>query len=100
MDRRYICLVKGRESMSTPPLFSDETTLTSDKKILAVLDNLSDGFVTLDAHWRYTYVNHAAEAVLQKKRAELLGKNVWEVFPDAVGTIFWKKYNEAADTQT
>lgn len=86
--------------MSTPPLFSDETTLTPEKQILAVLESISDGFVTLDTQWRYTYMNRAAEAILQKKREDVLGQNVWDVFPKSIDTIFWQKYKEAADTQT
>src|SRR5437588_11670961 len=86
--------------MSTYPLFSDETKLTFDRQILAVLESINDGFIILNNCWCYTYVNRAAESILQRKREAILGRNVWEVFPEAVGTIFWKKYNEAADTQT
>ena len=67
---------------------------------LAVLDSISDGFIVLDTHWCYSYVNRAAETILQKQREDLLGKNVREVFPEAIGTTFWTKYYEAADTQT
>jgi PAS domain S-box-containing protein len=86
--------------MSTYPLFPDETKLASDRQLLAVLENISDAFIIFDTHWCYTYVNRAAETILQKKREDLLGKNVWEVYPEAVGTTVWTKYHEAADTQT
>jgi PAS domain S-box-containing protein len=86
--------------MSTYPHFPDETKLASDRQLLAVLENISDAFIIFDTHWCYTYVNRAAETILQKKREDLLGKNVWEVYPEAVGTTVWTKYHEAADTQT
>ncbi len=86
--------------MSSHPLSSDETKLRLDRQILAVLESISDGFIVLDTHWCYSYVNRAAETILQKQREDLLGKNVWEVFPEAVSTTFWTKYYEAADTQT
>src|SRR5438132_7599912 len=52
---------------------------------LAVLDSISDGFIVLDTHWCYSYVNRAAETILQKQREDLLGMNVREVFPEAIG---------------
>jgi PAS domain-containing protein len=54
--------------MSTSPLFSDETKLTFERQIFAILESISDGFILLNTHWCYTYVNRAAEAMLQKNR--------------------------------
>src|SRR5690625_1393518 len=46
-----------------------------------IIDNLSEGFVTLDREWRYTYVNLAAAEIIGQPRDELIGKTVWEFFP-------------------
>ncbi len=54
------------------------------KRIRNILESITDGFVALDHGWRYIYVNQNAEAQLQKQRAELLGKTLWEVFPDVI----------------
>ncbi|TMD60064.1 MAG: PAS domain S-box protein [Chloroflexi bacterium] len=86
--------------MSTYPLFSDETKLMYDGQVLAFLENIGDAFIILDTSWCYTYVNRTAETILQKKREDLLGKNVWEIYPEAIDTTFWTKYHEAAGTQT
>ena len=86
--------------MSASPPFPDETELAFDKQILAALESINDGFIVLDTCWCYTYLNRAAETMLQKKREDLLGKNIWEINPEALGTTFWEKYHEAADTQT
>ncbi len=45
-----------------------------------ILESISDAFVTLDHQLCYSYVNHKAEEVLGKTQAQLLGKNVWQVF--------------------
>lgn len=61
----------------------------SNERITNILESISDAFVVLDKEWRYTYVNPQAEAVvrpLNRSRADLLGKNHWEEFPDMVGT--------------
>ena len=86
--------------MSASPPFPDETKLAFDRQILAALESINDGFIVLDTCWCYTYLNRAAETMLQKKREDLLGKNIWEINPEAVGTTFWEKYHEAADAQT
>ncbi len=80
--------------------FPDEVKLAFDRQIQAVLESIDDGFISLNSHWCFTYVNRVAESILQKKRQDLLGKKIWEVFPEVVGTVFWKKYYEAADTQS
>jgi PAS domain S-box-containing protein len=49
----------------------------------SLLDAMSDGFAAFDEQWRYTYVNRQAEILLGHSGAELLGRDVWEVFPEA-----------------
>ncbi|HEX6480464.1 MAG TPA: PAS domain S-box protein [Ktedonobacteraceae bacterium] len=77
-----------------------EAKLAFDRQILAVLESIDAGFMSLDLHCCFLYANRAAESMLHKKREDLLGKNIWEVFPEVVGTVFWKKYYQATGTQT
>lgn len=95
LERRVIA-----ERMGTSAPFPDEVKLAFDRHIQAVLESIDDGFISVNPHWCCTYMNRAAERILHKKRDDLLGKNIWEVFPEVVGTVFWKKCYEAADTQT
>ena len=53
------------------------------QQLAAALDAISEGFVVLDRDWRFVYVNSAAERLLQKSRAELLGRDYWELYPEA-----------------
>jgi len=64
----------------------------SQKQIVNILENITDGFYTIDPHWQFTYVNPKAEECLHRKRQELLGKNIWDQFPDTVNTIFFKQF--------
>jgi diguanylate cyclase (GGDEF)-like protein/PAS domain S-box-containing protein len=56
------------------------------RKLLDTLENMGDGFYTLDTSWRFTYLNKEAERILRRPREALLGKNIWEAYPEAVGT--------------
>ncbi len=57
------------------------------KRTVEILESIQDGFVALDREFRFTYVNQAAEVLIAKPKAELLGKNVWKVYPELLGTI-------------
>jgi PAS domain S-box-containing protein len=64
----------------------EESLRQAAARLTEVFESISDGFIGVDAHWRYTYVNSAAERIFGKHSSELLGKNVLEVFPEALGT--------------
>ncbi len=63
-----------------------------------ILESIGDGFFTVDKKWTITYFNQQAENILQRKREEMLGKNLWEIYTDAVETDFYKQYHHAMDT--
>lgn len=49
----------------------------------AVVASISDGFVTFDTSWRCTFLNEKAEVLAGRKKEELIGRCIWDVFPDA-----------------
>lgn len=55
----------------------------SSQKVINILETLTDGFFTLDLGWRFTYYNSAAERITGIRREDLLGREVWELFPKA-----------------
>ena len=64
----------------------------------AVLSSIADAFYLLDREWRFTYVNDAAEPLLQTTRDKLLGHTLWEMFPGVIGSPFEGPYREAMAT--
>ncbi len=50
----------------------------------------------LDAAWRYVYVNQGYEQLSGKPRRDLLGRSMWDVFPDAASPAlkFWSAYQQ------
>ena len=71
----------------------------NQREKLQILESITDAFVSLDREWRYIYVNPVAERELGKPAAELLGKCLWEVFPDAVRTIAYPEYHRAVESK-
>ncbi|NRD77347.1 GAF domain-containing protein [Bacillus sp. BRMEA1] len=55
-----------------------------------VIESISDGFIALNKNWRITYINKnfcRHELTLQ----DLLGKNIWTIFPKVVDTVIYKE---------
>lgn len=71
----------------------------ANQRCADILESITDAFCALDEQFRFTYVNRKSEQILQKTQAELLGKNIWEEYPEAVGSVFYQKYHEAATTK-
>ncbi|KAB2330334.1 PAS domain-containing sensor histidine kinase [Bacillus mesophilum] len=64
-----------------------------------ILDRITDGFFALDMNWNFTYVNDNATRLLFRSRDNLVGKNIWIEFPEAVDLIFYKQYQKAVNEQ-
>lgn len=61
----------------------------------STLERVSDAIIALDTNWRYTYLNDAALATHPDGREATLGKTIWDVHPEVIGTIFEEKYRKA-----
>ena len=67
-------------------------------ELARLLETMSDAFFRLDREWRFTYINSQAERLLFRGRAELLGRNVWDEFPDGRNSAFESNYQLAVST--
>jgi PAS domain S-box-containing protein len=64
-----------------------------------VLESMTDAFYTVDSNWNFTYINKEYERIQRRDRAELLGKNVWELFPYGKERRYFKEYDHALREQ-
>ena len=67
----------------------------SRRKINNIVASVSDGFAVFDSHWRIIYVNENGAGIAGAAPEDLIGRVVWDMFPEAVGTVFWDKMHEA-----
>ena len=74
-----------------------EELRAAHRRTTGILESIADGFIALDRDWRFTYINDQGERVVLQKREEVLGRVFWDVFPEAVGTIFERQYRRAAE---
>ena len=60
----------------------------SEHAMRTVLEAVSDGFFALDADWRVTLFNRAAEDAFDLRRDEVLGRVFWDAVPGALASSF------------
>ncbi|MDZ7827669.1 MAG: PAS domain S-box protein [Gammaproteobacteria bacterium] len=68
------------------------------ERLEETLESISDAFYTVDRDWRFTFINAEASRVIPSDREELLGRNVWEAFPDARGSRLQREFEQALAT--
>jgi PAS domain S-box-containing protein len=66
------------------------------ERVAKLVEGMAVGFLSLDRNWVTTHVNAEAERIIGVPRAELLGRNIWDRFPEAVGSEFEVNYRRAA----
>lgn len=70
----------------------------SRRRMLDILENTTDSFFEVDGLWRFTFVNEKALNTLGKSRRELLGRSLWTVFPEFLGTDVQRKFGKALES--
>jgi PAS domain S-box-containing protein len=64
-------------------------------QISELLETMTDGFIALDEHFCYTYVNKQALKMVGKTAEQMLGQHIWALFPDAVNSATYDAINTA-----
>ena len=58
-----------------------------------ILESISGSFIVLDKNWHFTFINQRAE-IPTISPADVIGKTIWEVFPEIIGTPLETLYRE------
>ena len=95
--------VKGNEGRRTlyGIIREDNAVATEDQlrrngeKLETLIEGFTDYFFILNRQWEFIEVNSAFERTVNRKRELLLGKVIWNEFPDILGTDFEKVYRKA-----
>nr|PZN55432.1 MAG: hypothetical protein DIU68_08420 [Chloroflexota bacterium] len=65
-----------------------------------ILESISDAFYTVDREWRFLYVNRRAEQLWGRDRGSLIGKCIWDEFPEGPSTAAYHMLHHAMQTRT
>lgn len=67
----------------------------SSDQISSLLEEVSDGFLALDENGVYTYVNPRICQMLDMQAEQMIGRYIWDLFPDAVGSATYQAIEKA-----
>ncbi|VVB94351.1 Methyl sulfide methyltransferase-associated sensor [uncultured archaeon] len=80
----------------------EEALAHSNKKVSQILESITDGFMAIDNDWRFTYINQRAAANVELEPEDLIGQNIWDMFPAIRGTeheIYYRKAMQQYEPQ-
>ncbi|HEY0895873.1 MAG TPA: PAS domain-containing protein [Sphingobacteriaceae bacterium] len=69
-------------------------------RLIKTLEVMPAGFYLIDGDWKVIYWNKQAEEIFGLKRKKLLGKNLWQLFPEAIQSKYYSEYQRAMKTRT
>jgi PAS domain S-box-containing protein len=67
---------------------------SAQMQIGQILESVTDGFVALDSAWRFTYINGSAAKTIGRSGRSLLGKVLWQEFPEFATTSLAELYRQ------
>jgi PAS domain S-box-containing protein len=83
------------ERLHSSAVRSDEDWILAHLSV--TVDYVSDAFILLRADWTVLHVNTQFERMVCRTRTDVVGRNFWEIFPDAIGTSFERELRAAME---
>jgi PAS domain S-box-containing protein len=77
----------------------EEQVREKTAELTRIFERITDAFIALDKNLCYTYLNKKAGELIHRNPATLIGKYVWDIFPDAVGSDTWLAFNKVMAEQ-
>ena len=69
------------------------------RELTNIFERVTDGFIALDIDWNYTYMNKTGGEIFHCDPEKMIGKYIWEEFPEATGRVFYASCMKAMETQ-
>ncbi|MGH7204534.1 MAG: ATP-binding protein [Candidatus Levyibacteriota bacterium] len=73
-------------------LLAQKQLQESEQRLTNMLESVTDGFVSYDKDWRYVYVNEKAAEMSGTKKEDLIGKTLFELYPNRIDTPLFQEY--------
>lgn len=81
------------------PLPAGITALETSPETRWVFEHIREGYIQHDTSYRYTYANKQIEVFTGKAVHSLIGRNIWDEFPDAVGSKTYEAITQAMEAR-
>ena len=84
--RELLARVRANLEMARLRREADHALRQAFQETAEVLESIDDAFFAVDRDWRITYVNRHTERLWAMRRDDLLGRGLWDIFTQAVGS--------------
>jgi diguanylate cyclase (GGDEF)-like protein/PAS domain S-box-containing protein len=95
-DKDYVLLV-GRDI--TAKRAAQREAIRANAQVASILNSITEACLSLDREWNCTYMNSKAGEWLNRSPDDIVGKKLWDEFPEAVGGVFYETYQDVMRTQ-
>jgi PAS domain S-box-containing protein len=105
MNLTFLPIIVNNEVLGNYLITKDLTYLKEAERqaeanrvqLTTILESITDGFFAVDNQFTVTYFNKEAERILDLERSKVIGRNLWDVFPDAKAYKFYDELNHAME---
>ena len=95
----HLKMKQMREELRLRELKERRRAETAEAEYSRILESISEGFIFVDRDWTIRYVNGVYARLAQTTPEDLIGKNLWQRFPEASDTQFAAAYRQAMEDQ-
>ena len=97
-DSNELIQVKGYVFDDTERKHTEEELARSKSQMREILDSIQDIFFALDHNWNFIYINRYAAKYIGIEHDDLIEQNLWELFPEFLGTKYEKLFRNAMES--
>lgn len=70
---------------------------TANKRIINIVESITDGFAVFDKEWKFIYVNNHPFFPKEITKKSVIGKSLWEMFPNIIGSVAYTTFHRAME---
>jgi len=96
-DGITVPIVRGMAHDITERRRAEKELRKAQARFESILNSVADTHILFDPQWRYIYLNDAAVRATGRPREETLGRVLWNLFPDVLGTELDRQFHRAMD---
>jgi PAS domain S-box-containing protein len=76
---------------------AEESLRAAQRRTESILASVADTHILFDHEWRYQYLNDAAVSAIGRPREQIVGRTLWDLYPEIVGTELDRQYRRAME---
>ena len=76
---------------------AEEQLKSARARIDSILASVADIHILFDTQWHYLYLNDSALAAIGQPRERILGRTLWEIYPELLGSNAERSFHQAME---